>query len=200
MRTVVLHGKVIKPISPRVEYPDADLWGCTHTQQQYEKHKATLDDWTAWWELHPIERTSFYQGVRHLRPKTLAWYQTLPGGSRPLWMLKKEPSIPASQAFPFDQVRKAFPIEDEVGLPSAGMFTCQVDWMMAWAIIQGYEHIVLHGHGVSQKPDHMVAHRGILYWIAVARERGRRVTVKAPSWYRAPTKAYGIEAGGWKKP
>jgi hypothetical protein len=199
MKTVVMHGKVIKPISPKVQYPEAVLWGCTHTQQQYGKHHARLDDWDAWFDLHPVEKTKFYPGIKALRPKTYDWYKTLPPGSRPLWMFEVDPSIPASVRFPRERILTAFPIEDDTGQTDVGhMLTCQVDWMMAHAILEGYEHIVLHGHGVSERPGHMVSHRGILYWIAVARGRGIRVTVHAPSWYRAPTRPYGITAGGWE--
>lgn len=195
MKTVVIHGKVIKPVSPKVQFPHADLWCCTHTQQQYRKHKVTLDDWDEWFELHPVERTSFYAGVRHLRPKALAWYRTLPAVGRPLWMLTLDPSIPAARRFPIEELEAAFP-------PDPGeegqQWTCQVDYMIPYAIWRGYQHIVLHGHGVNQRPEHMLAHRGILYWIGFARGRGIRVTVLPPSWYRAPAKRYAYETGGWK--
>lgn len=198
MKTVIFLGKRHAPGSPRREYPGAELWGTTHSQESYERAYGRIDDWTSWWDLHPVERTPFYDGIKARRPKTYAWYQTLPAHDRPLWMLEVDPTIPASVRFPRERVQAAFPIEDEVGqVPVGGMFTCQVDWMMAYAILEGYEHIILHGHGVSQDPAHMAAHRGILYWVAVARTLGIRVTVLAPSWYRAPIKAYAVEAGGW---
>lgn len=197
MKTVVIHGKVLKPISPKVQYPDADLWGCTHTQLQYRRMNASLDNWDEWFELHGVEPTSFYPGVRALRPKALAWYRTLPPNDRPLWMLDHYPDIPASQRFPIEEVMAAFPIEDDPGQPTTGMWTCQVDYLMAFAILRKYDCIVLHGHGISQSPAHMASHFGILYWVAVARERGIQVTIHAPSWYRAPRRPYGIASGGW---
>jgi hypothetical protein len=200
MKTVVIHGKVTKPISPKIEYPDAELWGCTHTQQQYAKHRARLDDWDAWFDLHPIDRTAFYPGIKQNRPGALAWYRTLPANDRPLWMLQAYPDIPASVAFPHERVRAAFPVfDDPKQSQPGGMFTCQVDYMVAYAILEGYEHIVLHGHGVNDvDPVHMAAHRGILYWVGYARGKGIKMTVLSPSWYRAPVKAYAIEAGGWQ--
>lgn len=193
MKTVVIHGKVITPVSPKVQFPEADLWVCTHTQQQYAKHKAKLDDWDEWFEVHPVERTKFYEGVQIKRPKTLAWYRTLPANSRPLWMLTVDPTIPASRRFPLEEVERAFPKDpSEDGM----WWTCQVDYMIPYAMLRGYEHIVLHGHGVSTRPEHMLDHRGILYWIGFARGRGIRVTVLKPSWYRAPAKRYAYETGG----
>lgn len=197
MRTVVIHGKVTKPISPKRQYPDAELWACTHTQQQYRKQHASLDDWDAWFDLHPVNTTKHYPGIKGLRPGVWKWYTALPA-DRPVYLLESHPDVPASVRFPLDRVRAAFPVEDEPdqAVPG-GMFTCQVDWMLAFAILEGYEHIILHGHGVSEDPPHMMSHRGILYWVGWARAIGIRVSILSPSWYRAPTKVYPIEAGGW---
>jgi len=200
VNTVVIHGKVIKPISPKVQFPGADLWCCTHTQQQYGKFKSRIDDWDEWFEVHLVERTPFYDGVRIKRPKTLAWYRTLPANGRPLWMMDVDSTIPASKRFPIEEIEAAFP-------PDPGedgqQWTCQVDYMIAFAILRGYQHIVLHGHGVrhgrtAADMEHMLAHRGILYWIGFARGRRVRVTVLEPSWYRAPAKRYAYETGGLK--
>lgn len=195
MRTVIFLGKRRGSGSPREKWPEAELWGTTHSNQKYRKH-GMIEDWTAWWDLHPVNPTSFYQGIKAKRPATYAWYQSLPGpgepNHRPVWMLEKDPSIPASVVFPWKFVLEQFPIDGEAG----SWMTCQVDWMAAYAILERYEHIILHGHGVSREPAHMVAHRGILYWIAVARERGIKVTIVPPSWYLAPLQPYGVAAGG----
>ncbi len=195
MKSVIFLGKRRESGSPRRHWPEAELWGTTHSNQKYRKH-GMIDDWTAWWDLHPVNTTSFYQGIKAKRPASYAWYQTLPGPGapnfRPLWMLEKDPKVPASVVFPWQRMIDAFRIPDEPGT----WFTCQVDWMMAYAILEGYEHIILHGHGVSLDPQHMVAHRGILHWVTLARERGVKVTVVAPSWYRAPEQPYGVAAGG----
>lgn len=195
-RAVVIHGKVISPISPKRQFPAADLWACTHTQDQYMKLGAHLDDWDEWWDLHPIQPVPWYRGIKEVRPKSWNWYKTLPP-DRPVWFLEETPEIPAGRRFPHEIVRAAWMVEDEEGQdPPGGMFTCQVDWMIAYALLQGRKHIILHGHGVSKDLEHMIAHRGILYWIGVARGMGCRMTVLKPSWYRAPLKAYQIEKGG----
>lgn len=196
-RAVVIHGKVLSPVSPKVQYPDADLWACTHTQDQYRKLGAHLDDWDEWWDYHPIDKVKWYRGIKVVRPHTWKWYASLPANGRPVWLMEQHPDIPASRRFPVELVRAAFPVEDHEGQdPPGGMWTCQVDYMMAWALLQGRQHIILHGHGVSKDLEHMIAHRGILYWIATARALGVRVTVCKPSWYRAPLKAYQVEKGG----
>ena len=195
IREVIFLGKRTAAGSPRAQWPNAELWGTTHSNQKYKK-LGQVTDWTSWWDLHPVHPTPFYRGIIQKRPDTYRWYQTLPGpnapGYRPVWLLEHDKTIPACVVFPWQDVLKAFPIEGETG----SWMTCQVDWMMAYAILNDYRHIILHGHGVSREPQHMVAHRGILYWIAVARSRGVKVTIVPPSWYLAPEQPYGVAAGG----
>lgn len=200
MKSVIFLGKRRQSGSPRAKWPEAELWGTTHSNQKYRKH-GMIDDWTQWWDIHPINPTPFYAGIKAKRPNTLQWYRSLPGPDkpnyRPLWMLedclKEKDPIPAAKVFPWQRVLDAFPVDGETG----HWFTCQVDWMMAYAILEGYQHIILHGHGVSLEPAHMVAHRGILHWVTLARERGVKVTIQPPSWYLAPEKPYGVAAGGF---
>jgi hypothetical protein len=197
MKSIIFLGKRTRPGSPKAQWPDAHLAGTTHSQQKYERRLGVVDNWDSWWDLHPFNETPWYAGIKKKRPKTYQWYQSLPGpGSpnyRPLWLLEPDPTIAAGVLFPVQEVLDAFPILGGNG----AFYTCQVDWMCGWALLRKYEHIILHGHGVSQDPTHMVAHRGILYWVTLARARGVKVTVVPPSWYLAPEKPYGVAAGGW---
>jgi hypothetical protein len=197
VKTVIFLGKRRVPGSPKAQWPGAELWGTTHSYVKYEKKLGPIDDWDAWWELHPWDPVPGYVGVKKKRPAAYRWYQTLPGpgqpGYRPLWLAELDPTIPAGVLFPKQRILDAFTVDGE----GCGWFTCQVDLMMAYAILEGSEHIVLHGHGVSREMSHMIDHVGILYWIAVARERGIKVTVVPPSWYLAPKNPYGISAGNW---
>ena len=205
MKTVIFLGKRKEVGSPKHKWPGAELWGTTHSNQKWANVRnddgqklGTVDDWDAWWDLHPFNQVPGYTGIKRKREKTYRWYQTLPGPDspnfRPLWLAELDPTIPAGVLFPKERVLEAFKIDNEGG---RCWFTCQVDLMMAYAILEGYEHIVLHGHGVSAELDHMIDHVGIVYWIAVARERGIKVTVVPPSWYLAPKNPYGISAGNW---
>lgn len=204
MKEVIFLGKRHAPGSPRERWPNAELWGTTNSNVKYSHKRdkdgrviGTVDDWTAWWELHPWDPVPGYEGVKRKRFGAYKWYQTLPGpkdpGFRPLWVAQLDPTIPAGVLFPKERVLDAFKIPGE----GNGWFTCQVDLMMAYAILEGYEHIVLHGHGVSKELKHMIDHVGIVYWIALARERGIKVTIVAPSWYLAPKNPYGVSAGNW---
>jgi len=207
VKTVVFLGKRKSPGSPKSRWPNAHLAGTTHSYTKYLSKLGPIDDYDSWWDLHlfgPSRDASghvFYKGIKARRPETYRWYQTLPGpgeaGYRPLWLLEPDPTIRAGVIFPLADVRKEFAIFDDVEQSQpGGWWTCQLDLMIGWHIMQGYEHLILHGHGISADVKHFANHRGILYWIGYARGRGIRISVMTPStWYRAPLKAYPIETG-----
>ncbi len=193
MKTIVFLGKRTSRESPKVRWPDAHLAGTTHSNQKWAKHYGTVDDWDSWWDLHPFDPVPGYLGIKKRRARTYRWYQQLPGptqpGYRPLWLTELDPTIPAGVLFPKQRIIDAF--------PGRLFITCQVDLMMAWAIMEGYEHIILHGHGTKFELKHMIDHCGVIVWMTIARERGIKVTIVPPSWYLGPRNAYGISAGNW---
>lgn len=204
MKEVIFLGKRMKPGSPSAQWPGAALWGTTNSNVKYAHKRdkrgrviGTVEDWTEWFDIHPFDPVPGYKGIKLQRPAAYRWYQTLPGPGqpnyRPLWLAELEPTIPAGVLFPTERVLDAFKIPGE----GHGWYTCQVDLMFAYAILEGYEHIVLHGHGVSRELKHMIDHVGIVYWIALARERGIKVTIVPPSWYLAPKNPYGVSRGNW---
>jgi hypothetical protein len=185
-----------------LRWPGAHLAGTTHSNQRYGKKYGTVDDWDSWWDLHPFNPVPGYDGIKKRRPLTYQWYQKLPGpnqpGYRPLWLAELDPTIPAGVLFPKNQILEELRVPPE----TRRWFTCQVDLMMAWHIAQGYEHIILHGHGMKfgskiNELTHMIDHCGVLVWMTVARERGIKVTVIEPSWYVGPKKPYGVSLDGW---
>lgn len=197
MNTVIFLGKRNKPGSPLVDYPGAHLAGTTHSNQKWGKRYGTVDDWHSWWDLHPFDPVPGYTGIIRRRRSTYEWYKTLPGvgepGHRPLYLTELRPEIPAGVLFPKEEICDAFARKVH-----GRWFTCQVDLMMAWFILKGVHHIILHGHGQRFDRKHMIDHCGVLVWMTVARERGIKVTILKPSWYLGPDRAYGIDyAGDW---
>lgn len=196
MKTVVLLGKRTSRESPKVQWPDCHLAGTTHSQMKWGPKYGVIDDWDSWWDLHPFNPVPGYAGIKRRRASTYHWYQTLPGpdqpGYRRLYLTELDPTIPAGVLFDQDRILEAFPREVH-----GRWFTCQVDLMMANFILEGYDHIVLHGHGTKLEREHMIAHVGVIYWIAIARERGIKITIVPPSWYLGPKYPYGISPGHW---
>jgi hypothetical protein len=202
MKEVIFLGKRKEHGSPSRRWPGAHLAGTTHSNQKYAKRYGTVDDWHSWWDLHPFNPVPGYDGIKKRRPSTYRWYQSLPGpgqpGYKPLYLAELDPTIPAGVLFPKQQILEELRVPHE----TRRWFTCQVDLMMAYFIVQGYEHIILHGHGMkfgssNAQLTHMIDHCGVLVWMTVARERGIKVTVVEPSWYVGPRKPYGISLDGW---
>jgi len=184
MKSVIIHGKRVSLESPKTGRPDAELWGVTRSNTQF--WNGQLTDWTRWFDLHPIERTTYYPGVRNIRPKTLWWYAKQ-GATKPIYLLKAIPEVVASVTFPLDAVLKEFPREKH-------WYTCQVDYMIPFAILEGFTHIILNGIGVNKMPEYLQRHAGIPYWIGLARGMGIDIEVDPPSVYRTPPTLYGYEA------
>jgi len=201
VKEVIILGKRREAASPLVRWPGAEFWGVSGSQQRYARKFPPLTDWTSWWDLHHVHKTEFHRGIREQRPRTYEWYKTLPGPEspdfRPLYTLEPHPSIPASIRFPREDVIGAFP---ELFDDGRFMGSCQVDLMMAYALMKGFEHIILSGHGTKMDALHAQQHKGILYWAGAARAMGVRVTMVAPSMYSAPPKIYGLEMGSWTPP
>jgi hypothetical protein len=202
MKSVIFLGKRTKPGSPKAQWPGAELWGTTHSFTKYRKRLGPIDDWDSWWDLHPFNPVPGYDGIKKRRLATYHWYQSLPGpgqpGYRPVWLAELDPTIPAGVRFPKEEILEQLRVPGE----TRRWFTCQVDLMLAYAIVKGFEHIILHGHGTkfgskTGELTHMIDHSGVLVWMTVARERGIKVTVVEPSWYVGPRKPYGISLDGW---
>lgn len=195
MKSVIFLGKREHPGSPKDKWPDADLWGTTHSYTKYLKRCGPINDWDAWFDLHPFNPVPGYIGIKRRRPQTYRWYQTLAGPTddayRPLWLAETDPTIPAGKRFPTEQILAAFPKYQR-------WFVSQTDWMVAYAIMQGYERIILHGHGMKFEVTHMLDHCGMLVWMTVARERGIQVDIIGKSWYLGQAKPYGVSLDGWQ--
>jgi hypothetical protein len=200
MRTVIIHGKKVTDLSPRAGRPEADLWGVTRANCRFWKGK--LLDWTAWYDVHPLAATTGFPGIPERRPDAWAW-MLAQDGTRPIYLqapeahatanqalaLKRFNMIPGARRFPIREIQAAFPINGE---PNR-WFIEQAGMMIAKAILDGYERIILNGIGTQTTFEFERAHRSILYWIAFARGRGVQVEVEGPSIYHTPRAIYAYE-------
>src|SRR5688500_17698504 len=50
-KTVIIHGKRVSELSPKVRWPHAELWGVTRCNVVYWRE--SLIDWDRWFDLHP---------------------------------------------------------------------------------------------------------------------------------------------------
>jgi hypothetical protein len=186
-KTVIIHGKRVSEMSPKWQWPNAELWGVTRCNVLYWRE--TLPDWDRWFDLHPVQPAPHHRGILEKRPEAWDWYQRQTGG-RPIYLIDTDPSIPDSVAFPRDAVQRAFPEFGDL----CTQFTVSVDWLIAFALMEGFERIVLNGIGTRFDPDFQYEHMGIWHWLGFARGRGVDVVIEGPSCYHQPQKVYGYEA------
>lgn len=104
---------------------------------------------------------------------------------RPIYLTNSHPDVPASVAFPRERVQETL---------RTSRFTVSVDWLIGFAICEGFERIVLNGIGTRFEPDYQYAHQGILYWLGYAQGRGLDLVIEGPSCYAEPERVYGYEA------
>lgn len=208
MRTVIIHGRKVSPHSPRAGREDCELWGVTRANARGGPHfwGGKLTDWTRWFDLHPLTQTDRFPGIPERRPDAWAWY-CAQDGSRPIYLQGPEYTRPANRAlaeerfrmvrgavsFPVREVQAAFPVDQGRGPEPNRWFIEQTGFMIAFALLEGFERIILNGIGTMTTMEFKVAHETILYWMAFARGRGAEVFIEGPSIYKMPGSIYAFE-------
>lgn len=162
-----------------------------------------LLDWTAWVDVHPLVATPRFPGIPERRADAWGWYLKQ-DGTRPIYLMDPEQhphganleearrrfkQVPGAVAFPIREIQRAFPINGE---PNR-WFVEQAGMMIAMAVMQGYERIILNGIGCITTLEFERAHRTILYWIAFAQGRGVTVEVEGPSIFHMPREIYAYQ-------
>lgn len=142
-----------------------------------------LYDWSRWFDLHTIGPQSHYPGIQVQRSDVLEWY-CKQGPERPIYLIAAHPWVRASVTYPRDLVKEA--IQE-----SAGRFGCQLDYMAALALAEGFDRWILYGVGqpyvsdpTSKKAETWVRkHGSFLWWLQRARERGVEIVFDGPNLF-----------------
>lgn len=172
MKSVIFGGFRHTVESPRYHYANAELWLQSTSARAWDW---SIYDWSRWFDIHDIEPNSFYPGIRMMRADVLAWYHRQ-GSERPIYLTQRYPQIIGSRAYPIDAMSEAF---------GTGYFGCQLDYMGALALHEGFDHWILYGVGqpyvsdrTGQKAQHWWKHHGtFLYWLRLAQSRGVTITL-----------------------
>jgi len=167
MKSVILGGYRHTVESPRYHFPEAELWLQSTSARAWDW---VLFDWSRWFDVHTVEPQSFYPGIKAMRPDVLAWYHKQ-GSERPIYMTERYPAIMASRAYPIDTITQEF---------GADYFGCQLDYMAALALHEGFDRWILYGIGqpychertsdAAQKWWYF--HGTFMYWLRLANARG----------------------------
>lgn len=174
-KSVIIGGFRHSVESPRFHYPEAELWLQSTSARAWDW---MLFDWSRWFDIHTIGPQTFYPGIQAQRPDVLAWYYKQ-GSERPIYLTEREPNIIGSKAYPIERMTEKF------GL---GYFGCQLDYMVAMALDEGFERLILYGIGEpytndreGKKAKHWMRHHGtFLCWLRKAIAEGVDVVFDTP--------------------
>ena len=175
MKSVIIGGFRHTVESPRFHYPNAELWLQSTSARAWDW---ILYDWSRWFDIHTIGPQPFYPGIRALRPDVLNWY-VKQGSERPIYFTEQYRDILGSRAYPIDRITQLF---------GASYFGCQLDYMGAMALDEGFGRWILYGVGqpyvkdrTSAQAQHWRRHHGtFLYWLRLAKSRGVEIILDTP--------------------
>lgn len=147
--------------------PDAELWLQSTSARAWDW---VIYDWSRWFDIHTVGPQAFYPGIRLQRPDVLEWY-IKQGNERPIYMTERSPAIMGSVPYPIDTIVEEFGGE---------YFGCQLDYMAALALHEGFTHWYLYGIGQPYTKDReswkaknwFQRHGTFLYWLRLAVSRG----------------------------
>ncbi len=117
-------------------------------------------------------------------PDVWPWYakQTVP-----VYLLEAHPDIPRSLPFPLKAVRRFFAHDGEL----ESYFDCQLDLLIAFALMEGFDHIDLAGIEVRREEEWGYQRASVSYWMGRARGMGRRITAAPTSQLCTTPAIYG---------
>jgi hypothetical protein len=175
MKAVIMGGFRHTVESPRMHYADAELWLQSTSARAWDW---TIYDWSRWFDIHDVEPTGHYAGIKVMRPDVLAWY-VKQGSERPIYLTKPYREIIGSRAYPIDRITERY---------GDRYFGCQLDYMGALALDEGFDHWILYGLGQpyvadreGEKAQHWWKHHGtFLYWLRKAVDQGVKITLDTP--------------------
>lgn len=126
---------------------ETELWGMNMLMDLFPW-------WDRWFEIH----------VDYLGDASLAYRNFLRHEhDRPIYMLRKEEDIPSSVAYPLADVVKGV---------SNAYFTSTRAYMIALAIHERFDRIVVLGTGEAQTERSSRSTRNVAFWLGVAAGRG----------------------------
>ena len=157
-----------------------EVWLSNNPTTTLLRSKQAIKYWTRYFNLHSK------QWITGVYPSGWHYYRDKAAG-RPVVLLKEQPDIPTSVAFPRKEIQAHF----ATAKGPNRYFTCSVCWLIALAIYEGFERIELWGFELRDtKPGqaHAFERPCVAYWIKVARDAGVDV------WYQEEVKQL-YEAG-----
>jgi len=158
-----------------------DVWaisGAVHSESLHGDVELATDE-NKWNDVHRVD-VFFEMHKKEYHPECLAKLATC---GKPIVMLKREASIPTSEAYPVEEVAEALGEE----------FSSSVAYMFALAIYRGYEEIRFYGIYLMHETEYMSQRPGFKYYLGVARTKGIKVWAEEATRLTCPAWRYGYD-------
>lgn len=124
-----------------------------------------------------------------LQPDVWRWYAQQ---DKPVYLIDPHDDIPTSVRFPLERIQARFKNETRDGLlKSEECFGCSVDYLIAFALMEGFEHIDLVGIECRSEDEYRDQARSVMYWMGRGRGMGRTVTCSDTSGLCSVPALYG---------
>ncbi len=159
VKTVRIGGvsKNIIDVPPPPE--GVETWLFNNPRGYRIQNSRVMTEWTRWFNMH----TKRHQLLTY--PRGYEWYKQQ---TKPIYLQKADPEIPASIEFPRAVLQEHFRISDK----TFRYFTFSGAWLIALAIYEGFERIEMWGHNMKANGEHAFQRPGYFYWIKRARDMG----------------------------
>lgn len=168
-KTVHIYGAARNVREAPLPSKGVEVWLSNSPTTTLIRCPRAINYWTRWFNLHSVKH------MKGAYPAGYSYYGTKAEG-RPVYFLKVQPDVPTSIAFPREKIQAAFATKKG---PNR-YFTCSVAWLIAFAILEGFERIELWGFELRDSKLYYKLERPcVFYWIKQARDRGIEVTYQA---------------------
>lgn len=118
---------------------------------------------------HRVFQLHELAGFQRCMPDVFAWCQRQ---TCPVYLLQADVSIPSSVTFPLADLMRTFAYDGQ----EEQCFGCTVDYLIAFALMEGFDLIELAGIEVRSSEEYAEQRASISYWIGRARGMRRTVT------------------------
>lgn len=153
MKTVQILGTAPNlKLTPPMD--DKERWCCNSPLSYARRWRPSFEQWTRWFNMH---------SRGHMLRTYPDWYNWYKAQTKPIVLQEVQPDIPASVAFPKQQVMEYF---------GTRYFTNSATWFIALAIMEGFERIELGGFLLRRDQNYDFERPAFFYWVEEARRRG----------------------------
>lgn len=170
MKTVHIYGAARNLREAPAPDPGVEVWLSNSPTTTMVRCPRAMDYWTRWFNLHSREH------MVKTYPAGFYYYGHHPA-QKPVYLQKVQPDVPSSVVFPRENIQAMF----ATAKGPNRYFTCSACWLIAFAILEGFERIEMWGFELRDtKPGGVYAFERpcVAYWIQQARDHGISV------WYQ----------------